>query len=103
MKEIKIKINNQEFIIKQTFRALMLFEEISGRNSNEIKENINDLMLLFYCILKGANKLTFQYSFDEFIDLLDDNQESIEVFNEYLQELQKEVPKQSNKKKVKKI
>ena len=99
MKEIKIKINNQEFIIKQSFRALMLFEQLTGRSSNDIKENISDLITLFYCILKAANKQTFTFQLDEFVDYLDENQDKIEVFNNYLTDIGNNNPK-TNKKKV---
>jgi hypothetical protein len=100
MNEIKIKFNEQEFLIKQTFRSLMLFEEMTSRSANEMKETTNDLLTLFYCILKACNKETFIYSFDEFIDLLDNNQKSLANFSDYLQSEAKDLPKKKALKKV---
>ena len=38
---------------------------------------------MFYCLLKAANKIHSNTQ-NEFIDAFDDNQEQIEVFNNYL-------------------
>lgn len=84
VESITIKIKEQDYIVKKSFRALMLFEEKSGRGIEQMKETVNDLLLLFWCMLKANNKETFKYSFDEFIDVCDESPESIEVFNTYL-------------------
>jgi len=97
-KQITIQIGKEQFIIKQTFRSLMLFEEKTARNVDSINETISDILILFWCILKGANKLTFNYSFDEFIDLVDSNQDSLQVFTDYLKDQAKDQP--TDKKKV---
>jgi hypothetical protein len=97
MEQIKIKIDNKEFIIKQTFRSLMLFEEITKKPATQVNDSLTDIITLFYCVLKGANKTTFNYTQDEFIDLLDTHQDSINVFTDYLQS---QAPEQTPKKKV---
>jgi len=81
---ITIKLKEQDYIVKKSFRALMLFEENSGRGIDEMKETVNDLLLLFWCMLKANNKQTFHYTFDEFIDVIDESPDSIEIFNNYL-------------------
>jgi hypothetical protein len=83
--EIKIKIKGQEFIVKKSFRSLLLFEELSGKGIDQLKETLTDLMLLFYCILKANNKDTFNYTLDEFISAIDEAEEKpLDKFNEYL-------------------
>lgn len=72
------------YILKQTFRAIMYFEELTKKSVSNADENVTDLITMFYCLLKAANKDSFKYTLDEFIELLDDNQEQIEVFNNYL-------------------
>jgi cobyrinic acid a,c-diamide synthase len=48
---------------------------------------------MLYCMLKAANKEAFKFNYDEFIDTLDENQDSVQKFFDYITEL-------SDKKKV---
>lgn len=64
-----IKINNQEYKIKQTIKALFLFEEITGKQF-EIKTTL-DNYLYFYCLLL-ANNSDFM-DWDSFIECLDND------------------------------
>lgn len=80
-----IKINNQEYKIKQTIRALFLFEEITGRQF-EIKTTL-DNYLYFYCILL-ANNDDFM-SWEEFIEELDNDPTIILSLSNVLMERQK--------------
>jgi len=97
MNELKFTLGKTEYQIKQSFRALMYFEEMQGKQYTE-SQKISDQLAMMYCILKAANKETFKYSFDEFIDLIDDNQDQVEKFFNSLVK-----PEQQSKKKVKKI
>lgn len=96
---ISIKINETEYVVKKSYRSLLLFEETTGRGVDQIKENVSDLMTLFWCILKANNKDTFKFTFDEFIDLLDEYPDTVEVFNNYLLDEAKKVKPASPKKK----
>lgn len=80
-----IKINNQEYKIKQTIRALFLFEEITGRQF-EIKTTL-DNYLYFYCILL-ANNDDFM-SWEEFITEIDNDPTIILSLSNVLMERQK--------------
>lgn len=84
MKQLKIKILGTDYDLKQTFSGLILFEEMTGRNSTEITENISDVMKMFYCFLKGGNKTTFTYTYPEFLEVVDDHPEIFEDFTKYL-------------------
>lgn len=64
-----IKIKDKDFKIKQTIRAIFLWEQISEKQF-EIKNTL-DNYLYFYCILL-ANNPDFM-GWDEFIDLLDED------------------------------
>jgi hypothetical protein len=99
MEDIKFKIGTEEFLIKETFRALLLFEEMTGiKYKNDDK--LGTQLKMMYCILKAVNRTTFKYSWDEFIDLLDRNQEAVENFIDYLKSIAN--PDDPDKKKVKK-
>lgn len=64
-----INIKEKEYKIKQTIRAIFLWEQIAMRGF-EIKTTM-DNYLYFYCILL-ANNSDF-IGWDEFIDYLDEN------------------------------
>ena len=64
-----IKINNQEYKIKQTIKALFLFEEITGKQF-EIKTTL-DNYLYFYCLLLANN--SYFMDWDSFIECLDND------------------------------
>jgi len=96
MNEIIIKIADVEYKVKKSYASLLKFEEITGRGINEMKDNVTDLLTLFYCILSAGN-IHFNYNFNEFIELLDEHQDAVDVFNDYLLA---QVPAEPNKKKV---
>lgn len=80
-----VTINNQSFIIQQCLGAQILFEKMTI-NESKMGDTTNIITLL-YCILKYKNK-HFNFNFDEFCDILDENPEIITVFTDYLIELQ---------------
>lgn len=98
MNEITVKFGGKEFILKKTMSAMLVYEQLTGKKISELTDSITDLMTLFYCILKAKNK-EFTYSFEEFIDLVDESLDQFEVFANYLGEETKGLPKQKPKKK----
>ena len=80
-----IKINNIDYKIKQTIKALFLFEEISGK-SFEIKTTL-DNYLYFYCLLL-ANNPDFM-DWDEFIECLDNDPSILLSISQFLSKQQK--------------
>lgn len=81
MKELKIKIREDEFTIKQSFRTFLLYEEMTGKQVTDI-ETIKDVLNLLYCTFKGCNK-NWNYTFDEFLDIVDEQPEIFEQFNKF--------------------
>jgi hypothetical protein len=81
--QIKIKIAGKEYILKQSFRGLMTFEEMTNKPVEAV-ETMKDILTLFYCLLKACNKETFTYSLDSFIDELDDSGAGIETFTNFM-------------------
>lgn len=102
MDKIIITIAEQPFTIKQSFRALMLFEEMTNKTVNQMNESAGDLLKLFYCILKGNNMNTFTYSFEEWLDIIDEQPEAFTQFTEFLQAQAATVVEPTAKKKVNK-
>lgn len=80
-----IKIKGKDYKVKQTIRAIFLWEQISEKQF-EIKSTL-DNYLYFYCLLLANNK-DFM-SWDEFIDTLDDEPGIIVEMSQLLTEQSK--------------
>ena len=102
MESVKIKIGETVYNIKQSFRALMIFEEITGKNISMANDSVSDILMMFYSLLKGNNK-DFEFSFENFVELIDDNPESVEAFTDYLNNLSKEQTKEQKSTKKKNV
>jgi hypothetical protein len=83
MKTVTVKlVDGKEFILKNTMRTIMIFEEISGKGIIDISTT-KDYLQWLYSTLVGCNRDTFTYSWDEFIDLIDENPQLPISFNEF--------------------
>ncbi len=71
-----------ELKLKYTNRSIMIFEAITGKAFNIT--SLTDQYLFFYSILLANNKDVFEITFDDFIDLLDDQPEAMVHFGEWL-------------------
>ncbi|HLO60957.1 MAG TPA: hypothetical protein VK179_19555 [Bacteroidales bacterium] len=89
MKEVVyVIIGDKKFELRKTKKANMVFEVVSGKFFQEFTGSYTDMMMMFYAYMKGANRNTFNYSFDEFCDMLDEHELDIEVFTDALKELE---------------
>lgn len=96
-----IVINEKELTLRQSFRALMKFEQITGKDAYQISTSITDTISLFWCMLSASNP-DFDTTLDDFINLLDEQPDLLEHFNTYLLSLVDNTPEKAvdNKKKV---
>lgn len=76
-----ITINNKEYKLKYTIRALFIFEQITNRPF-EIR-NTMDNYLFFYCMLL-ANNPDSLLDWDEFIDAMDNDASLITQLNQVI-------------------
>lgn len=94
-----IEIKNNKVELKQTLKSMMIFEKITDKNF-DIK-TISDVIIYFYsCVV--ASKKDIDITFDEFIEWLDNNQNSFADFNDWLlrtAEQQQQLSGNSKKKK----
>lgn len=65
-----IKINDIEYKLKYTIRALFIYEKITGKPFKF--EGLYSEYILFFCVLV-ANNESFKLTFDEFVNYCDDN------------------------------
>lgn len=79
IKSKQIKINNKIYVLKaQSYRAMFLFEDITDKSIGDLK-TLRDQVVYIYCILKTSNK-EFEYDLENFIDLLEENNNILEEF-----------------------
>lgn len=73
-----VNIKDRNIELKNTFRSLIIYEEITGVSfkGNGMKE----ILIYFYSVIVGSDK-DANIDFDEFIDWLDANED---VFNEFV-------------------
>jgi len=95
-----ITLNGIEYVVKQSFRSLMKFEEMTKKSVSEMSTSIADLITLLYCILSSNNRETFKFTYDEFVDVIDESPDTINQFSQYLEAAAADKATEPNKKKA---
>ena len=78
---MEITIKGNTVSLKYSFRALMIYENITQKSFNP--KGISDVVVFFYSVVVATTKDT-TLSFDDFIDWLDDNPTAINDFSVWL-------------------
>ncbi len=73
MKHETITIAGIDYVLKFDFKTLMTWEKQTGRLATEVSISITDTILMYWCALLAANPLTFEYTFDQFVDLINED------------------------------
>lgn len=81
-------INNIEYKLKYTLRALFIYEQLTGKAFK--LETITDEYIFFYCMLV-ANNPDMNLTFNELIEAID---EDMGIMLEFQDFLRKEIEKQ---------
>lgn len=78
---MEIVIKGNKVSLKYSFRALMIYENITQKSFNP--KGISDVVVFFYSVVVASTKDT-TLSFDDFIDWLDNHPTSINEFSIWL-------------------
>lgn len=78
-----IKINDTEIELKQTFRAHIIYEQITGNTFRA--KNVTDIITFYYSTVMAANP-ELVITFDEFIGWLDEEPNRLTEFVNWLTE-----------------
>ena len=78
---MKININGNEIALKYSFRAMIIFEKITGTTFSG--NGITEILIYFYATILGSDKNN-SITFDEFMDWLDENPDMINEFSKWL-------------------
>lgn len=87
MKKFNIKLGDKELSIKLSFRSLMTYERLSGKNYTQIQSLEDTLIYMYSCII-SSNEI--ELTFDQFIEQLDESPEAMEEFLSQLMDKQEE-------------
>lgn len=97
-----ITIKDTEVNIKQTFRSHIIYEQITGNTFSP--KNVTDIITFFYSTVMACNP-EITIDFNEFLDWLDENPNTLTDFISFLTENDKRQqalsPKQDEKATVK--
>ncbi len=83
---MNITINNKDYKVKYTIRALFIFEQIT-KKPFEIRTTM-DNYLFFYCMLLANNPDT-PLEWDDFLDAMDNDSTLIMQLNQVIMDSQK--------------
>lgn len=78
---MKIKINEEEITLKNSFRSLIIFEQITKKPFNP--QTTTDVIIYFYSVVCASVK-GYTIDWDDFMDWLDENPDAINDFNDFL-------------------
>jgi hypothetical protein len=93
---MKVEIENREIELKYTFRAYMIFEQITEHSFTG--SNLSDFITFFYSVLMASDR-ELAIDFDNFIEWLDDNPDKLNEFTEWMIANTKKQSELSNSKK----
>ncbi|MDD6209116.1 MAG: hypothetical protein PUB21_00750 [Bacteroidales bacterium] len=79
--EGKILYKGKELTVKNTFRALLEYENMTGKSAFDSSLVADYTAKIFYCTLKVCNR-DFTDSFDQFLDELDNNPSMLKTYSE---------------------
>lgn len=88
MKKFNIKLGDKELSIKLSFRSLMTYERLSGKNYCNIITLEDILIYMYSCII--SSDMNLELTFDEFIEQLDESPEAMAEFLSAIMDKQEE-------------
>ena len=86
MKSINIEIEKEKYTLKLTNRAAIKWENMNYRSFGKITNSLADLFSLMYACL-AVNNEHFDYKYNEFLDIMDDNIKELNKFTNYFNQM----------------
>lgn len=84
---MKVLIKDQEITLKYGFRALVIYEEIMNETLTT-PQSLKEILVLFYSIILASAKGTLQdFTWDNFMDYLDENPQLTVEFTQWLKDV----------------
>lgn len=90
-----IQILDREVELRNSFRAYIIFENITGKSFQTV-QTLSDVLVFMYATILASLKTT-DISFDAFMDYIDSNPGVVTEFSEWLTGVHEVVNEASNK------
>lgn len=78
---MKIVIKEEEIELKYSFRSLMVYEQILGKSFEP--KGLTEILTFMYSVIITSKK-DLQFTYDEFLDMVDNYPSLIKEFSEWL-------------------
>jgi hypothetical protein len=79
VKTLTIELEGKSYIIKMNNECLIEYESIANKGAISGEKSMTELFMLYYCMVKVNN--IFNYTFKEFVKLIDKNVDEVDEFN----------------------
>lgn len=94
---MKITINGKDIELRKTMRSYIMYESITEKVF--APKTMTDMVTYFYCVVMSSQK-DGSITFDEFIDWLDEHENAVSEFSQWLAQMSKVDADQVAKKKT---
>ncbi len=81
-----IKLNDKEIELKYSLRSMLMYENITEKTFNPT--SLTDVLTFMYCVVIASSK-DYSIKFDDFIDYVDENPNTINDFGDWVQDIMK--------------
>lgn len=99
---MKIIINDQEIVLKNTFRSAIAYEQITEKTFNP--KTVSEMIIYFYCVVISSGDMEKPITLDDFIAWLDENPLMMQEFSQWVYDVNMQQGEFSkNKKKVTRV
>ena len=78
---MKIQIKNTEVELKNKMRSLLIYEQITNKPFNP--QTVTDMLLYFYSVILACEP-SIELTFNEFMDIIDEQPNLFESFKDWL-------------------
>lgn len=78
---MNIEIDGRNVEMKMSFRSYIIYENIQGKTF--APQTMTDVLVYFYCVIM-ASASNLQFSFEQFLDMIDENPHLVEEFSTWL-------------------
>lgn len=81
-----IKLNDKEIELNYSLRSMLMYENITEKTFNPT--SLTDVLTFMYCVVIASSK-DYSIKFDDFIDYVDENPNTINDFGDWIQDIMK--------------
>lgn len=78
---MEITVKDKQITLKNTFRSMLMYENIM--DATFTPKGVTEILVYFYCVILASEK-DLEFTYDEFLDWLDENNDELGHFSQWL-------------------